>query len=903
MTVTSGMTTVPEDSVDESRDLDQQPRKGPPQRTMYDKKQVASAFSMTAFNEEDTDAPSSGHFGVEGNDKSTVSSATENPEITPTETPNKSALLMVSKQSSRRAVAIRQRPSLTTPITAIEDSSKADEPDAGAPVMSSAGVSSSAGQSALLPQKGRKQRVSRVKRASRAIPGIQHLRVGPAVPPNINNAHITIQGWSRIESPTNYIRKDVNTNRDSIVSAASVPQVSNLARMLPNRNARTSTAVITRQLSLAKLETSEPDPIDPVLSQITGMYSVTEVPGKGVPGTNMDISGRSTSSRSISLSSLRDASGRNYRNFGWSSTEATTIESSDRSSSTRGRGRQNYSSAHTRNSHSPSLSPIEDSYSYRIPRHKQDLYLRQQQLRNSTLSSPFASPSKSGSNRSLPLKEVFRNSIGPAIEEEEEKETPLRYRVRPSQTIEVPSVSSDDSIDSLPSPEATAKDDDGPEVIEDSPQRNMNPEEIKIQNYSRSNMGRSASARTTSSQPQMLNPEARSVSASHGIGANNGTYAQSRFVGTDSRFRSSTASSCWNTSGRQGLGLVHSAVDEEEESVVSVERPGAVAIARDGNEAIYDMYRAKGNFTTLNSSQAVMSVSSDMDLDRSSRRQLQQDEEQQLQPPIPSIQYQPSIDTNNSVPIAAVSAVPSTHHVHGVATDERLSLATLNSVNMNAGKNTSCYCKLFLLVVLVLVGGAAIAGALLNSDSSDTPLPTPGNAPTNKPSIAATDAPRDLGRLDDVLEALLPLSTREVMTDSSSAQHMALQWLALSDPAQLDPEDENLSERYLVALLYFSTKGDNWFTSDNYLSGRSVCDWKGIICTTASPSGTKERVLSIQLGKKTLPLPLLSSLLLTILLSFILKIERNNLAGTIPNEIASFSSLQRLYLSKFLESI
>ncbi|CAJ1970496.1 unnamed protein product [Cylindrotheca closterium] len=1010
----AGMAPVPEDSVVKSIGVRQQQL--PSQRTMYNKKEVSSSFSMTAFNEEDTDAPSSGHFGIESDDSSVLSSANESIEIVPKEKPNPSSLLKVSRQPSRRAVAVRQRPSLATPTTAVGDPLQAEEPDAGMSVVLSASQrnlsartstqvtrqlslaqldtsepesmesnlghmscesttemqpagSSHAARPIVMPQKGRKQRVSRVT------------RVGT------NNAQITFQAWSRNENPNTNNRKSTNTNTDSNVPTAAVPPVKSLIRMLPasqrNRAARASTTV-TRQLSLAKLDTSEPEPMESSTSRIssvstmaiqsvgsshvarpvalpqkgrkqrvsrakrvskavpdmhnaqitfqgwsrnespksinrkpdgessnttsvssksrihsvnmatgemigaaeysTGLYSVAEMPEKGGLGSmetiTKDISSRSTSSRSISLSSLRDTTGRNYRNLGWSSTEATTIENSDRSTSTRSinvsRGRQqNYSSAHTRNSHSPSLSPIEDSYSYRIPKHQQQLYQRQQQLRNSTLASPFASPTKAGSNRSLPVKEVIRNIVSPPMLEN--AETPLHYRAQQSFSKEDPQTTdssidaSDDSIDSLPleTPETknfdgvAAGDEDGPEIITDSPKRNMSAEDMKIQSYN-NKMGRSASARTTSRAPPMTGK--RALSTSNGIGA---SYSHSQFVGSDSRFRSPTASSTRHISSRTGP-----AFDEDAGSVSGTEVPGAVSIARDGNEAIYDTYRRKGNFTEQNSSQAVLSVTSEHDMDTSFRGH-RQDEEQQLQRPASaiSIQGQRPVPAT-SVATASVSVVPSGLHVRGVHADnERVSLATLNSVDMDADKTSSaCYRKICLLVMILLAGGAAVAGSLLAPKSSDTPLQNSNNPPSNKPSVAPSEGPRDLGRLEDILEALLPLSTKEAMTDSSHAQNLAIEWLAFSDPAQLDPGDENMSERYLVALFYYAMQGDNWFTSDNHLSGRPVCDWKGITCTTTSPSGTKETVISIQL-------------------------ERNNLSGSIPNEIGSFSSLQRLYLT------
>ena len=75
------------------------------------------------------------------------------------------------------------------------------------------------------------------------------------------------------------------------------------------------------------------------------------------------------------------------------------------------------------------------------------------------------------------------------------------------------------------------------------------------------------------------------------------------------------------------------------------------------------------------------------------------------------------------------------------------------------------------------------------------------------------------------------------MINTSTPQNKAVEWLAYRDPAGLDLDNtlaSNLRERYIVALLYFATSGDEWSKRLNFLSNFSVCDWNdgdiGVFC-------------------------------------------------------------------------
>jgi Leucine-rich repeat (LRR) protein len=111
----------------------------------------------------------------------------------------------------------------------------------------------------------------------------------------------------------------------------------------------------------------------------------------------------------------------------------------------------------------------------------------------------------------------------------------------------------------------------------------------------------------------------------------------------------------------------------------------------------------------------------------------------------------------------------------------------------------------------------------------------------------------------------------ETLEDESSPQHKALKWL--EGNANLDEyEDWKRIQRYVLAVFYFSTNGDDWHINDRWLSDDDECtwysDWLEPICDNETS------VLGLVLGE-------------------------NNLVGTIPHEISGLSeSLTTLYIYK-----
>ena len=112
---------------------------------------------------------------------------------------------------------------------------------------------------------------------------------------------------------------------------------------------------------------------------------------------------------------------------------------------------------------------------------------------------------------------------------------------------------------------------------------------------------------------------------------------------------------------------------------------------------------------------------------------------------------------------------------------------------------------------------------------------------------------------------------------SGTPQNSAYTWLLEQDPAFLCPQAPNLIQRYVLAVQYFSTRGNRWFqcsapadvedpesvaqandacaivadpgtkmnNSFAWLTGESECQWGGIACND------KGHVIRIDMGKTT----------------------------------------------------
>lgn len=118
------------------------------------------------------------------------------------------------------------------------------------------------------------------------------------------------------------------------------------------------------------------------------------------------------------------------------------------------------------------------------------------------------------------------------------------------------------------------------------------------------------------------------------------------------------------------------------------------------------------------------------------------------------------------------------------------------------------------------------------------------------------------------------MSNPEDFDEPGTPQNLALEWILNEDTAYLCPQDESLVQRYVLAVFYYSTRGDRWrecsapkdFSdpvsialanaactiqveggdSDAWLTPSAECAWGGLACDIQS------EIIRIEMGKYTL---------------------------------------------------
>ena len=96
-----------------------------------------------------------------------------------------------------------------------------------------------------------------------------------------------------------------------------------------------------------------------------------------------------------------------------------------------------------------------------------------------------------------------------------------------------------------------------------------------------------------------------------------------------------------------------------------------------------------------------------------------------------------------------------------------------------------------------------------------------------------------------------------------SPQDLALKWLLNFDTKTNGCKGlDGITQRYILAVFYYSTDGNNWFNKSSWLGASNECTWYGVKCTNGVSS---------------------------------LDFDANNLGGTLPMELAKLPSLQEIH--------
>lgn len=169
------------------------------------------------------------------------------------------------------------------------------------------------------------------------------------------------------------------------------------------------------------------------------------------------------------------------------------------------------------------------------------------------------------------------------------------------------------------------------------------------------------------------------------------------------------------------------------------------------------------------------------------------------------------------------------------------------------------------------------------------------------------------GRENEIISRIVDagLTDKNTLHDEGSPQNAALKWINHDDPASLSADHADLLERYVLAILYFSTNGyiEGWKRSDNWMTEKGICVWYGVKCVPIDVPGSagedsrldvyddNAAVLSIELVDNTIVgrIPTELSGLANLLT---LDLSENELSGPLPTELGKMYAIRSMSFRK-----
>jgi len=151
-----------------------------------------------------------------------------------------------------------------------------------------------------------------------------------------------------------------------------------------------------------------------------------------------------------------------------------------------------------------------------------------------------------------------------------------------------------------------------------------------------------------------------------------------------------------------------------------------------------------------------------------------------------------------------------------------------------------------------------------NNDKQDKNSAFPSDVPTHSPALSSLPTPASStskypSQSPSLFDSSQPTSqwyaamssiisphvlSQDKIHDSSTPQGLAFDWIVEIDNwtrdvfgetstilLNLGSDDRNLIvQRYICSLIYFSSNGDGWTNSSNWLTDINVCKWYGVSC-------------------------------------------------------------------------
>jgi hypothetical protein len=142
--------------------------------------------------------------------------------------------------------------------------------------------------------------------------------------------------------------------------------------------------------------------------------------------------------------------------------------------------------------------------------------------------------------------------------------------------------------------------------------------------------------------------------------------------------------------------------------------------------------------------------------------------------------------------------------------------------------------SVILIIIAVCLALVAISSAFGIKNRNKRLSNTSNENESGHDESSPTSPPTFVSDMELARSIFSPLLGNEALWDESLQQYKVLWWIVHEDPAKMmmkvQDETQSLSsmivERYVMALLYFSTDGPSWFQQWNFLGNTSICDWR-----------------------------------------------------------------------------
>ena len=154
------------------------------------------------------------------------------------------------------------------------------------------------------------------------------------------------------------------------------------------------------------------------------------------------------------------------------------------------------------------------------------------------------------------------------------------------------------------------------------------------------------------------------------------------------------------------------------------------------------------------------------------------------------------------------------------------------------------------------------SGPTFSPTASPTSASPTTDSPTGAPTVEGCNIPAEVRTIEIMKILDAAVVDPSVNRNMATAQGKATSWLLAQDPRKTCPDTPKILQRWVLAIVYFSTGGDNWFQCSSnpnanddcgqeepfdgqqrFLSGFHECDWAGITCDDS------DCVTEIEFGK------------------------------------------------------